>query len=882
MILRAATPLGVLLVLLAGPAIVQTSSASPPPAPSAAVPGDTCKRNETARQCYERALAVAADSVRAQQARGATAAAERSLSLGAALMNDACERGESTACYYYARLTDEGLASDSVQARRSADLYAEACGNADPVADACHRLGDAFAYGLGRPTDSELAVAYYERGCRLGSGSSCQKASVRYDERTAAGWTVSGLSRAQRSALAREYAERGCAFGSPNSCVTAGWHRGWSSESDLEEVGAAERESLRLLFTSACASGNTAGCNNLGVLFKNGWLKVPAAADSARHYFQRACTGTGDDARHGLGCENLGDMFASGRTGSANPDSARFYYAAGCELQHAGACRELADIRPDSLYLTEDMAVLSVACMESGEACVSAGYLAETALGDLETARFFYLRACSAGDGVGCSNLAGSRFNIDTGRSHAVKYARLGCDLREAAACERMHGQLFGLDSGLAGYYRDRACELGGLWSCAESSRISETQGISLSGLHSGLVAQLAVPDSVRRDLLEARAGSLYYDLYAFPGVAGTSITFDLESDAFDAFMVIGSPLGSDSLKVIDYDDDGGDGNNSRLVFIAPETRQYIVQVRSYDGSGQGGYRLRLEPGADSLAIPRPAWSRRRFDLPAKVFSLPPTDSVVARLSEKVTDDMGGNFYQDWMVSAVRGVPLTVSVHSGDFDPYLRLGRVENNQLVSLTTNDDWNGTDSRVRFTPGADGSYVIRVLGIARGTGEYRIRVDRGLAAPDRREIRAGEERTGTLGLHGAMLEDGSPYQEYTYTGTAGERLEVALTSDEFDTFLVIGRMEAQPVAASADGVSPEPAFIELARAIAHPDDPARRSRLVLSLREAGEYIIRVNTFGPEQGGDYALKVDTVRLEGHGIESPRTGSDAEDSLRP
>jgi hypothetical protein len=70
----------------------------------------------------------------------------------------------------------------------------------------------------------------------------------------------------------------------------------------------------------------------------------------------------------------------------------------------------------------------------------------------------------------------------------------------------------------------------------------------------------------------------------------GQIVQFDLESDVFDAVLLLTGP-GIDGYVL---DDDGGDGLNSRLIFTVLRPGTYTLHVTSWGEDGTGAYRLRV------------------------------------------------------------------------------------------------------------------------------------------------------------------------------------------------------------------------------------------------------------------------------------------------
>jgi Trypsin-like peptidase domain/Bacterial pre-peptidase C-terminal domain len=85
--------------------------------------------------------------------------------------------------------------------------------------------------------------------------------------------------------------------------------------------------------------------------------------------------------------------------------------------------------------------------------------------------------------------------------------------------------------------------------------------------------------------------GSLF-DLYAFEGQAGQTVTITLESTDFDTYVIV---VGADG-NAIGQNDDASEGNtNSMLRVTLPYSGRYQVIVNSYDKTGLGQYTLTVE-----------------------------------------------------------------------------------------------------------------------------------------------------------------------------------------------------------------------------------------------------------------------------------------------
>ncbi len=84
--------------------------------------------------------------------------------------------------------------------------------------------------------------------------------------------------------------------------------------------------------------------------------------------------------------------------------------------------------------------------------------------------------------------------------------------------------------------------------------------------------------------------GSLY-DFYPIQGQAGESLTINLKSDEFDAFVAL---VDSNGKTVGENDDISAEDSNSQLSVTLPEDGIYNVIVNTYDENGTGKYVLKV------------------------------------------------------------------------------------------------------------------------------------------------------------------------------------------------------------------------------------------------------------------------------------------------
>jgi outer membrane protein assembly factor BamB len=66
----------------------------------------------------------------------------------------------------------------------------------------------------------------------------------------------------------------------------------------------------------------------------------------------------------------------------------------------------------------------------------------------------------------------------------------------------------------------------------------------------------------------------------------------------------------------------------------------------------------------------------------------------------------------------------------------------------------------------------------------------------------ITIGQTVNGNLTTSDCPADDGTFYDVYSFSGTAGQRISILMTSSQFDTFLILNRPDGSPLAANDDG--------------------------------------------------------------------------------
>ncbi len=93
----------------------------------------------------------------------------------------------------------------------------------------------------------------------------------------------------------------------------------------------------RKYFERACGLNNGRGCNNLGVLYRDG-QGIEKNLTKAAQFYSKAC-----DLNNGGGCSNLGVLYQNGQVVEKNLTKAAYFYSKACKLGDQKACEVLKE-----------------------------------------------------------------------------------------------------------------------------------------------------------------------------------------------------------------------------------------------------------------------------------------------------------------------------------------------------------------------------------------------------------------------------------------------------------------------------------------------------------------------------------------------------------
>lgn len=366
---------------------------------------------------------------------------------------------------------------------------------------------------------------------------------------------------------------------------------------------------------------------------------------------------------------------------------------------------------------------------------------------------------------------------------------------------------------------------IGGGAACLVLALAAQAQAQSLRDINFGetLRGELGAGDPKHSD-------GTPYDGYRFQGRAGQQVVIDMQSAAFDAYLVLRRAGDAQDLKT---DDDGGggpQGHDSRLTFVLPANGDYEIRANAVSATASGPYALTLNAGAGAP--------------PAPSVSVTPI-ALGQTLSGRLTTSdakLGDNSYYDlYRFSGQAGQQVTATLRSGDFDAYVGIG--PRGSSDSKTDDDSGGGNDAQVTYVLPTTGEYEIRANSLsANVTGAYTLQLTRSSppAGPQARTISLGQTVEGDLTTSDVKATDNSYYDLYRFSGNAGQRVRITMASKAFDAYLSLRDDGDNQLASDDDGGG------------------GTNAQIVYTLPRTGAYLIRANTLSANQTGAYALTLE------------------------
>ncbi|HEX6372390.1 MAG TPA: PPC domain-containing protein [Longimicrobium sp.] len=323
------------------------------------------------------------------------------------------------------------------------------------------------------------------------------------------------------------------------------------------------------------------------------------------------------------------------------------------------------------------------------------------------------------------------------------------------------------------------------------------------------------------------------FKVYQFQASPGRRYVATLQSDDFDAYLTLARTVGGITDHMLTDDDGAGEGTGSRLRFTVPSAGTYLILAQSLGEDGLGAFTLRLDSA--TIRQPRP-----------QAFTIgTPVQGELTESDAEYEDQGADGYYDLYRFQGRAGQRLRIRMEMGEYYPSIEVGTLQDGQFQPL---EGATVAENSITATLPEAGEYFIRAGAFGSVTGEYTLRAEERAAAPAPRTtpIRRGESAPGQLEEGDSELDDGRWYDAYAYTGRAGERLRIDLRSEDFDAYVIIGRM--------VDGN-----FTEIASNDDAEDGEGLDSALEVELPEDGRYVIQATSFSAGGTGTYELSVAT-----------------------
>ena len=230
----------------------------------------------------------------------------------------------------------------------------------------------------------------------------------------------------------------------------------------------------------------------------------------------------------------------------------------------------------------------------------------------------------------------------------------------------------------------------------------------------------------------------------------------------------------------------------------------------------------------------RDLYDRGRIDL-RELSRGPASGNRIERGQLQAGDEQlnSGEYADVYTFRGQAGQHAVIDVRSQQFDTYLMVIAPSGEQV----DNDDHEGdrTRSLVSLPMTENGSYRVYVTSYKPGeTGSYTLSIGAETASTG---AAASLNESGVLQQGDDTLRSGEYIDSYLFDGLPGERVDIELTSNDFDTYLIL--------------VTPSQEQIENDDA----NGDTSRSFIQADLTEAGTYRVVVTTYEPGERGAYRL---------------------------
>jgi len=198
---------------------------------------------------------------------------------------------------------------------------------------------------------------------------------------------------------------------------------------------------------------------------------------------------------------------------------------------------------------------------------------------------------------------------------------------------------------------------------------------------------------------------------YTYKMTQGRTYQIDLMTAAFDAYLRLENPKGEN----VASDDDGGEGLNSRIKYVAPATGDYTVCAMSLGGGSTGKFKLVVK----DITVGDPKAAAKNLDIK--------NDKGQGSYTGKIDANDGqymGKRHKLLTFEMEAGKTYQIDMVSGAFDSYLFL---EDPDQKLLARDDDGGGfPNARITIKAAKSGKHrIISTYFGGNGDGEFTVTI-------------------------------------------------------------------------------------------------------------------------------------------------------------
>ncbi|HEY70790.1 MAG TPA: hypothetical protein G4O08_09420 [Anaerolineae bacterium] len=317
-------------------------------------------------------------------------------------------------------------------------------------------------------------------------------------------------------------------------------------------------------------------------------------------------------------------------------------------------------------------------------------------------------------------------------------------------------------------------------------------------------------------DMVEAQLEHGGSDLWTFSGEAGDVVTLSMLSADFDSFLALFGPSGN----YLICDDDGGDDFNATIAdFLLADAGVYTLVAMEWMPDQGGTYTLSIISGGEGSMIS-----------PAEPGSL--------SIGDMESGSLAGRSAEAWIFRGSMGDVVSIGARSADFDTMLDLYGPDLHRVA--WDNDSLGDDDSFISGLALTDtGGYTAVVRGLLGETeGVYEIGIAMGTEIPGWEAFSPATESNLSYGdtISGDLMS--ATGEQWVFSASAGDSVDISLTSNDFDPFLALFSPEGEYLTCDDDG---------------GVDLGAKISGYTLSV--SGLYTLDVLSYLPDSFGAYTL---------------------------